>query len=97
VAITRKVAESLNFEKIDPSAAISNFSHRGEITVSRKSGAFVPVVPLTPSDIATAPGADTDLDELLERCRQYLSALKSRTRQSAEQIIQSSEDFVSVV
>jgi len=97
VGVTRKIMESLNFEKVDPSAAIPNFPHRGEVAVSRKSGAFMPIVPLTPTDIAIAPGADMGLDDLLEHCLHLLSALKSRTQQSAEQVIQSSDDFVSVI
>jgi hypothetical protein len=51
VAVTREVIEHLDFERLDPSDALENFMHRGKVEASRKSGEFVPIEPLTPTDL----------------------------------------------
>ncbi|MEW6303790.1 MAG: tellurite resistance TerB C-terminal domain-containing protein [Verrucomicrobiota bacterium] len=53
VALPRAVAKKLNFNRLDPSDAMENFLHRGDFKASRKSGAFVPITPLTPVDLET--------------------------------------------
>jgi tellurite resistance protein len=63
VAMPRGVMQTLNFTDsrrgapLDPSDAMDNFLHRGDFRASRRSGAFVPIVPLRPEDLTAAvPG-----------------------------------------
>ena len=63
VAMPRVVMQTLNFTHnrrgapLDPSDAMDNFMHRGDFRSSRRSGAFVPIVPLRPEDLPAAlPG-----------------------------------------
>jgi tellurite resistance protein len=51
VAIDRSVINRLNFERLDPSDAIEGLVHRGDFKGSRRTGAFVPIDPLTPEDL----------------------------------------------
>jgi len=53
--IPRGVLNNLNFDYLDPSDAMENFLHRGDFKASRKSGAFVPITPLAPSDLDVPP------------------------------------------
>lgn len=62
-AMPRAVMQTLNFTHsrrgapLDPSDAMDNFLHRGDFRASRRSGAFVPIVPLRPEDLTGAlPG-----------------------------------------
>ncbi|MBI2927469.1 MAG: TerB family tellurite resistance protein [Verrucomicrobia bacterium] len=55
VAMARQVIKRLNFDRLDPSDAMENFLHRGDFKASRKSGAFVPITPLTPADLEAPP------------------------------------------
>ena len=47
VAFDRATMDRLDFERLDPSDAMENFVHRGDAKTSRKSGEFLPIVPLT--------------------------------------------------
>lgn len=71
----RAVIERLQFEKLDPSDALENFQHRGDVMASRKSDAFVRVVPLTPDEIAVTDSKTTDLKQLVARVRQFRTEL----------------------
>ena len=51
VAIARAVVEQLDFDRLDPSDSMENFSHRGDVKASRKGGEFLPIVPLTLADL----------------------------------------------
>ncbi len=55
VAIDRSVVNLLNFARLDPSDAIEELVHRGDFKGSRRTGAFVPIEPLTPNDLAPQP------------------------------------------
>lgn len=67
VAIPRNGLAGLNFDRIDPSDTIDSFTHRGDFKASRKSGAFLPIMPLTPADILPASPESLGLAELLKR------------------------------
>ena len=76
-AITRQALSRLNFEQLDPSDAVEGFVHRGDFKASRKTGAFVPISPLTPADISGGSVEQMGLGDLLcgtERFRQELSS-----------------------
>jgi hypothetical protein len=97
LAASSQTMESLNFEKLDPYDAISNFQHRGEVAVSRKVGAFLPIIPLAPAVFTPAQTADSSLDELIARCRERLSALSGATQKRTEQAIPSYEGSASII
>jgi hypothetical protein len=60
MAASRSEIEGLDFEHLDPSDAIQNFQHHGNVMTSRKSGEFVPIIPLHSADIA--PPAPETMD-----------------------------------
>jgi tellurite resistance protein len=52
MAIDRSVVNRLNFERLDPSDAIGELVHSGDFKGSRRTGAFVPIQPLTVEDLS---------------------------------------------
>ena len=77
VAATRAEIEHLDFERLDPSDAVENFQHRGDVMTSRKSGGFVPIIPLSPADIALPPAETLDFTSLVDRVRQFRGELST--------------------
>lgn len=57
VAITRSVVSRLNFARLNPSDAIQQLPHRGDFAASRRTGAFLPIVPLVPEELRPPPVA----------------------------------------
>ena len=80
VAIGRAGVERLDFEKLDPSDSMANFLHRGDVMVSRKSGEFAPIVPLTPGDLAPIQPARMDFTGLLTSVRQIRAEIGSKLK-----------------
>jgi hypothetical protein len=64
VALPRDGVVKLNFEWLDPSDAIESFYHRGDFKASRKAGAFAPITPITPADIALGSSESSALADL---------------------------------
>ena len=77
LAAPRSQIERLDFERLDPSDAIENFQHRGDVMTSRKSGEFVPIIPLSPADIAPPPPEMMDFTSLLARVKQFRDELST--------------------
>ena len=75
VAIPRSTVARLEFEHLDPSDSLENFLHRGDVVASRKSGEFVPIVPLIPSDIFPPQATRGDFKILVAQVRQTRTAL----------------------
>ena len=75
VAATRAKIERLDFERLDPSDALENFQHRGDVMTSRKSGEFVPIIPLSPADVALPPPETMDFTSLVARVKQFRAEL----------------------
>jgi hypothetical protein len=67
--ITRDALARLDLDRLDPSDAIDTFLHRGDFKASRKSGAFVPITPLSPADISQSTNRTLDLGDLLSNVR----------------------------
>lgn len=65
----------LNFERIDPSDAVDAFGARSDFKTSRKSGAFVPVEPLTIGGDNGGRAEGETLAELMKRVRALRSEL----------------------
>ncbi|MBE7157707.1 MAG: hypothetical protein INR62_04615 [Rhodospirillales bacterium] len=78
VAFDRVAVERLSFERLDPSDAMENFVHRGDAKTSRKSGEFIPVVPLDLEDGVFAQLELQDLSKLLTGARQLRAEIVSK-------------------
>jgi hypothetical protein len=76
-AIQKKTIENLDFDRLDPSDALDNFLLRGDFKVSRKSGAFRTIAPLTPADVMDASPQGKAVGDLIEQVRQLRAQLKS--------------------
>jgi hypothetical protein len=86
-SISRTGLNGVNFDRIDPSDTIESFPHRGDFKASRKSGAFLPITPLTVAEIMPASQQSLELTELLKRAetlRQEIKAEAAATRGQAE-------------
>jgi hypothetical protein len=77
VAAGRSQIEGLDFEHLDPSDAIQNFQHHGDVMTSRKSGEFVPIIPLSPADAAPPPPETMDFTSLVARVKQFRAELSA--------------------
>ena len=83
MAAPRSVIERLDFERLDPSDALENFQHRGDVMASRKSGSFVPIEPLKPEDISQTNPSMTDLTTLIARARKFRTEVAALLKHSA--------------
>ena len=78
VVISRVDVTSLNFDRLVPSDAMDIFQCRGDFKASRKSGAFHPITPLTPADIAQMSGQELSIQNLLVSVQKMRDELKSK-------------------
>jgi hypothetical protein len=76
----RTVVEKLNFAQLDPSDALEGFTHRGDFKASRKSGAFLPIKPLTPDDIPQLKVEDQPFDEAVGHVQQLRASLAAESK-----------------
>lgn len=76
VAIPREAIAELDFEQIDPSDAMETFLQRGDFKATRKSGAFAPITPLTPTDLQTTSFSRNNHTDLLVAARGLREELK---------------------
>lgn len=70
VAFDRETIEHLDFNRLDPSDSMENFPHRGDVIASRKSGEFMPIVPLAAADLTPATLERLDFTGLLTKVQQ---------------------------
>ena len=77
-AMPRTTIARLDFERLDPSDALDNFQHRGDFKATRKSGAFQPITPLTPSDITHHTIEDMGFRDLLAAIQKMRQELKAQ-------------------
>ena len=80
VAMPRHVVEQLDFANLDASDSMENFTHRGDVMASRKSGGFMAIVPLKPADIADDEPAKLGLADLLNRVRGMRAEISARLK-----------------
>ena len=85
VAITRAAVDRLDFERLDPSDSMENFVHRGDVMASRKSGEFVPIIPLTPADVTPTQPERMDFSGLLTSLRQLRAEIDSKLKPAASE------------
>jgi len=60
---------------------MGSFFHRGDFKSSRKTGAFAPIMPLTPADMPKAPAGSMEFYDLVEAVRRLRGELE-RTLQN---------------
>jgi len=78
VFMARAVLTRLDFDRLDPSDTMENFQHRGDFRASRKSEAFQPITPLTPTDIAQVSMNDMGFHDLLTSIQKMREELRSK-------------------
>ena len=77
-AFSRKALAALEFDTLDPSTAVESFPHRGDFKASRKSGAFLAIIPLSPADFAaTEVSSETPFADLMATISSMRSDIKS--------------------
>jgi len=86
VAIPRSITARLDFERLDPSDSLENFLHRGDVMASRKSGEFVPIVPLIPADIFPPQAAKGDFNSFVAQVRQTRTDLAALLKTETPEI-----------
>lgn len=75
-SIPRRIADQLDYEHLDPSDAVDACLHRGDFKATRKSGAFLPILPITPEEIAEPALERMTCDELLVSARRLRQDLR---------------------
>jgi len=60
-ALSRDACTKLDFDQLDPSDTIATLLHRGDVKASKKSGDFVPITPLIPSDAVASESGPADI------------------------------------
>lgn len=72
--LDRSTMERLNFAELDPSDSMANFITRGDVKVSKKTGAFTGITPLTFDDLSFGP----DQKEGIASLRQRVGDIRTR-------------------
>ena len=65
--LDRRTMERLNFTELDPSDSMVNFTSRGDIKISKKTGAFTGITPLSYDDFSFGHDQKESVDSLLQR------------------------------
>lgn len=86
VAITRSKLRELDFERLDPSESMSNFLHRGDVLVSRRTGEFKAIEPLGNSEVTTHLSGRKPLRDLLHCVRQMRREVQELSAQMPPQM-----------
>ena len=80
VVITRATHEALNYERLDPSDAIMNLTHRGDLKESRKTGDFEFIDPLSVAELPQEKADNNaNISVLLATVAKLRSELASQT------------------
>lgn len=73
----RSSFEALDFDTIDASDTVERFEHRGDFKVSRKSGAFQQIIPLTPPVLRDTRASNGDISVQVEVAKQLRGKIAS--------------------
>jgi hypothetical protein len=84
VIMPRNVLATLDFDRLDPSDAMENFQHRGDLKASRKNEAFDSIVPLTVPDFTETLAEDMALDDFVHRMRKLHQEVKQHVANLSE-------------
>jgi hypothetical protein len=83
VAIPRDTLARMDLEHVDPSDAMELFVRRGDAKASRRSGDFVAITPLVPTDLDPALDQPHDLAALVAQVQQARAAMREAATQEA--------------
>jgi len=75
LAAARSEIEGLAFEHLDPSDALGNLQHRGDVMTSRRSGEFIPIIPLSSANVGQSSPEMMDFTSLMVRVKQFRAEL----------------------
>jgi hypothetical protein len=84
VFMPRAALARQDFERLDPSDAMDNFLHRGDLKASRKSEGFRSIAPLTPADVEHTSIEDLGFLDLLANVHKMRDELKSKTAELSQ-------------
>jgi hypothetical protein len=77
VVFPRSKISDLNFDRIDPSVAITEFQHRAKFSGGRKSEAFEAVIPLKPADVSHEEVGSMSLDQIVSKAQRLMVELQA--------------------
>jgi len=80
VLLDRPTLERLNFTQLDPSDSMQNFIARGDVKISKKTGAFAPIVPLAYEELNLEPPRGEDLYSQIRRIENTLNRYKTKSK-----------------
>jgi len=83
VAMPRAALNALAWERIDASDAIDQFTHRGDVKASRKTGEFIAILPLAVNEVVQASIESSSLAELLSQVRRLREELGKQSGELA--------------
>lgn len=80
VGFSRAAFASLTLDKVDPSDAIEGFIHRGDAKASRKTGAFVPIEPLSLEDLELSTSSSGRFEDALAQLRRARDEIRDHAK-----------------
>ena len=87
VAMPRSTMEGLDFARLDPSDSMVNFTKRGDVSIARKGGDFVAIIPLTSADLADSVPGGKSLSDIRRRVHQLHAELAPKLKSKAEALV----------
>lgn len=70
----------LDFDRLDPSDTVESFYHRGDFKATRKTEAFLPIVPLSLADVLVESDKQKPFTNLLDQVQQLRADLRTMTQ-----------------
>lgn len=64
-----------------------NFTKRGDVSIARKGGDFVAIIPLTSADLADSVPGGKSLSDIRRRVRQLHAELAPKLKSTAEALV----------
>jgi hypothetical protein len=84
--LDRPTMESLNFSALDPSDSMQNFMTRGDVKISKKTGTFIPVEPLSYEELSFPVASSEGVDSMLGRISQMRNRLRKNLKPGNQDI-----------
>jgi hypothetical protein len=77
----------LPFDLLDPSDTVESFPHRGDLKVSRKTGEFAAIVPLTLEDVPKASSEAKSLEQSIATARALREGMEAKRARLTKQAV----------
>ena len=81
VLLDRPTIHILNFSESDPSDSMQNFVSKGDVRISKKTGSFTPIVPLSFEDLDLNPTYGEDFNFLITKIRKTLNRIQTSSKE----------------